>query len=112
MTLPGPMLQRGFWLDVWQVETPEGEMLDVGRTGDDSSPHATAPHTRIGQHLGFAKTQNTLRRQLASRGVEPEDWAAVSCADREAQAVLVHRRPARRLSHQRRRSLGAGFART
>jgi hypothetical protein len=76
MTLPGPMLQRGFWLYVWQVETPKGEMLYVGRTGDNSSPHATAPYTRMGQHLGFAKTQNALRKHLLSRGVEPESCAA------------------------------------
>lgn len=76
MTLPGPMLQRGFWLYVWQVETPKGEMLYVGRTGDNSSPNATAPYTRMGQHLGFVKTQNALRRQLKKRGVDPEDCTA------------------------------------
>lgn len=76
MTLPGPMLQRGFWLYVWQVETPKGEMLYVGRTGDNSSPHTTAPYTRMGQHLGFAKTQNALRKHLLGRGIEPEECAA------------------------------------
>lgn len=76
MTLPGPMLQRGFWLYVWQMETPKGEMLYVGRTGDNSSPHATEPYYRMGQHLGFTKTQNALRRNLRSRGIEPEECAA------------------------------------
>lgn len=76
MTLPGAMLKRGFWLYVFQVETPEGEMLYVGRTGDNSSPHATAPYTRMGQHLGFAKTQNALRRLLFESGIKPEDCAA------------------------------------
>ena len=72
LTLPGPMLQRGFWLYVWRVETPKGERLYVGRTGDSSSPHATAPYTRMGQHLGFSKAQNSLRRLLSEAGVEPE----------------------------------------
>ena len=72
LTLPGPMLQRGFWLYVWRVETPKGERLYVGRTGDSSSPHATAPYTRMGQHLGFSKAQNSLRRLLTEAGVEPE----------------------------------------
>jgi hypothetical protein len=72
MTLPGPMLQRGFWLYVWRVETPKGERLYVGRTGDSSSPHATAPYTRMGQHLGFSKAANSLRRLLTEVGVEPE----------------------------------------
>ncbi len=76
MTLPGPMLQRGFWLYVWQVETPKGEMLYVGRTGDNSSPHATAPYTRMGQHLGFQKTQNALRKQLNKRDIDPEECSA------------------------------------
>ncbi len=72
LTLPGPMLQRGFWLYVWRVQTPNGERLYVGRTGDSSSPHATAPYTRMGQHLGFSKAQNSLRRLLTEAGVEPE----------------------------------------
>lgn len=75
LTVPGPMLRRGFWLYVWRVETPKGEMLYVGRTGDNSSPNATAPYTRMGQHLGFIKTQNALRKHLTARGVEPEDCA-------------------------------------
>ena len=49
-----------------------GERLYVGRTGDSSSPHATAPYTRMGQHLGFSKAQNSLRRLLTEAGVEPE----------------------------------------
>ncbi len=72
LTLPGQMLQRGFWLYVWRVQTPKGERLYVGRTGDSSSPHATAPYTRMGQHLGFSKAANSLRRLLAEAGVEPE----------------------------------------
>lgn len=72
LTLPGPMLQRGFWLYVWRVQTPMGEWLYVGRTGDSSSPHATAPYTRMGQHLGFSKAQNSLRRLLTEAGVKPE----------------------------------------
>jgi hypothetical protein len=72
LTLPGLMLQRGFWLYVWQVQTPIGEQHYVGRTGDSSSPHATAPYTRMGQHLGFSKAQNSLRRLLTEAGVEPE----------------------------------------
>jgi hypothetical protein len=72
LTLPGPMLQRGFWLYVWRVQTPMGERLYVGRTGDSSSPHATAPYTRMGQHLGFSKAANSLRRLLEESKIEPE----------------------------------------
>ena len=82
LTLPGAMLKRGFWLYVWRVETPSGEALYVGRTGDNSSPHATAPYTRMGQHLSHAKNQNALRRHLRESGIEAEDCEAfhlISC---------------------------------
>ncbi|WP_417589137.1 hypothetical protein [Pararhodobacter oceanensis] len=68
LTLPGAMLRRGFWLYVWKITGPSGTALYVGRTGDNSSPHASAPYTRMGQHLGSAKTQNALRRHLETRG--------------------------------------------
>lgn len=73
LMLPPELLRRGFWLYVWRVETSVGELLYVGRTGDNSSPHATAPYQRMGQHLGHVKTQNALRRQLEKRGIDPRD---------------------------------------
>lgn len=73
MQLPGKMLRRGMWLYVWRVETPKGERLYVGRTGDNSSPYATAPYTRMGQHLGFSEAANSLRRLLTESGIIPED---------------------------------------
>ena len=77
LTLPGPMLRRGFWLYVWRVMTTDDrELLYVGRTGDNSSPNASPPFTRMGQHLGFAKNQNALRRNLMARGISPEDCHA------------------------------------
>lgn len=77
LTLPGPMLQRGFWLYVWRVEDAGGsEWLYVGRTGDNSSPHASAPYTRMGQHLGTMKNQNALRARLRDRGIEAEGCRA------------------------------------
>lgn len=74
LTLPGAMLRRGFWLYVWRVEDAEGdEWLYIGRTGDNSSPHASAPYTRMGQHLGTMKNQNALRARLKDKGIEAED---------------------------------------
>ena len=72
LNLPGPMLRRGFWLYVWRIDTPKGERLYVGRTGDNSSPYAAAPYTRMGQHLGFVKASNSLRRLLIEQDIEPE----------------------------------------
>lgn len=77
LTLPGPMLQRGFWLYVWRVEVPDGgEWLYVGRTGDNSSPNASAPYTRMGQHLGVIANQNALRARLRDRDIKAENCLA------------------------------------
>lgn len=70
ISLPGIMLQRGFWLYVWRIQVRGEVLLYVGRTGDESSPHASAPYDRFGQHLGRNKMQNALRRNLAARGIE------------------------------------------
>jgi hypothetical protein len=72
LTIPAAMLERGFWLYVWRVVAPDGEFLYVGRTGDNSSPYATPPYQRMGQHLGHQKTQNALRKHLEERGIAPE----------------------------------------
>jgi len=75
LTLPGPMLRRGFWLYVWRVGVPgEAEpWLYVGRTGDNSSPNASAPYTRMGQHLGHLENQNALRKHLTAKGLTLEE---------------------------------------
>ena len=54
LTLPGVMLGRGFWLYVWRIRVNSETLLYVGRTGDESSPHASAPYDRFGlQHRAF-----------------------------------------------------------
>lgn len=69
----GGILQRGFWLYVWEITPPDGRALYyVGRTGDSSSTNAQSPFNRMGQHLGFARNSNMLRRHLGTHGVEPE----------------------------------------
>lgn len=73
LTMPGAMLQRGFWLYVWRVDTPQGEMLYVGRTGDNPSPNAAPPYARMGQHLGHVKASNALRTHLLRVGIAPEE---------------------------------------
>ena len=72
LTLPGAMIRRGFWLYVWKIASPCGELLYVGRTGDSSSVNAGAPFTRMGQHLGTNDRQNPVRRHLEQRGIPPE----------------------------------------
>ena len=64
LTLPGAMIERGFWVYVWRIASPVGELLYVGRTGDSSSPKAATPFARMGQHLGTNERQNMVRRHL------------------------------------------------
>ncbi len=77
VTLPGLILERGFWLYVLRAETLHGEFLYVGRTGDNSSPFATQPYQRMGQHLGHQRTVNMLRRYLEARDIRPEHCKAL-----------------------------------
>lgn len=96
--MPEAMLRRGFWVYVWRIETPKGEMLYVGRTGDSSSPNATPPYTRMGQHLGSNTNQNALRRQLCNAGVEAEECASFKLISHgpmfaEQQDMASHTKP-------------------
>ena len=69
----GGLLQRGFWLYVWEITLPDGATLHyVGRTGDNSSVNAQSPFARMGQHLGFAKSSNMLRRHLQKHHGSPD----------------------------------------
>lgn len=70
----GGLLERGFWLYVWEITTAENRHLYyVGRTGDSSSFNAQSPFNRMGQHLGFQKQSNAMRRQLEAKGIVPEE---------------------------------------
>jgi hypothetical protein len=103
----GGVLQRGFWLYVWEV-TPadKAPLYYVGRTGDSSSTNAQSPFNRMGQHLGFAKNSNMLRRHLIQHGAVPESCAfrliALGPIEQEA------RTPGRR-EHDQQRDLVAAM---
>ena len=72
MRFDGHLLNRGFWLYVWQIKGPQSHYVYVGRTGDSSSPHASSPFKRIGQHLdpGPNANGNALGKQLQRAGVK------------------------------------------
>jgi hypothetical protein len=75
MKFEGQLLNRGFWLYVWKIIGPGSNHLYVGRTGDSSSPHASSPFKRIGQHLdiGINAKGNTLGKQLRRAGVKYDE---------------------------------------
>ena len=72
LKISGELLQRGFWLYVWEIQTPGQKYYYVGRTGDSSSINAQSPFNRMGQHLGFNKHSNVLRRHLEGKKIAPE----------------------------------------
>jgi hypothetical protein len=73
LSFNGELLQRGFWLYVWEIQTPKKPLFYyVGRTGDSSSINAQSPFNRMGQHLGFNEKSNVLRRHLESKSIAPE----------------------------------------
>jgi hypothetical protein len=75
MTFDGHLLNRGFWLYVWQIRGAQFCHVYVGRTGDSSSPHASSPFKRIGQHLDPKPNAkgNALGKQLIRAGVKNEE---------------------------------------
>lgn len=75
MRFDGRLLNRGFWLYVWEIKAPLSHHVYVGRTGDSSSPHASSPFKRIGQHLdpGPNAKGNALGKQLKREGVKCEE---------------------------------------
>src|SRR3989344_243991 len=73
MSFNGELLNRGFWLYVWDIHASDSRHLYVGRTGDQSSPNAASPFNRIGQHLDQRKKAkaNSLTKQLRRIGLDP-----------------------------------------
>lgn len=70
LSIPAPVLERGFWLYAWRIETADGrELVYVGRTGDSSSKNAQSPFNRVSGHLGSNSRANALQRHLTKRGL-------------------------------------------
>lgn len=90
------MLERGFWLYVWRIHSDSEALLYVGRTGDESSPNASAPYNRFGQHLGRNKNANALKRNLEAMGlrldqIEAYDFVFYGPVFAEAEDFETHK---------------------
>lgn len=73
LSFDGALLERGFWLYVWEIEDRRAKKLYyVGRTGDSSSTNAQSPLNRMSAHLGTNEKSNALRRNLELKKVELE----------------------------------------
>jgi len=73
MSFQGEILERGFWIYVWEIKCNDKSYIYIGRTGDSSSPNAASPFNRIGQHLNFKENAkgNSLAKRLTEVGVNP-----------------------------------------
>ncbi len=71
MSFHGEILERGFWIYVWEIKNKKEKYIYVGRTGDSSSPNAASPFNRIGQHLDFRSNAkgNSLAKRLKEVGI-------------------------------------------
>lgn len=71
----GSLLQRGFWIYIWLIQTKSGDrFIYVGRTGDTSLPNAQSPFRRVGQHVdpNPNSKSNALARNLGKLKIDPE----------------------------------------
>jgi len=75
MKFNGEVLERGFWLYVWEIIEGSAVHLYVGRTGDSSSAHASSPFNRIGKHLDFRANAkgNSLAKRLNEAHINPKE---------------------------------------
>jgi len=88
----GRMMNRGFWLYVWEVSTARGRKLYyVGRTGDSSSIHAGSPYSRMVGHLGNKKNANMLLTHLGNAHVDPRKCSLRLIAHGPILAETRHR---------------------
>jgi AbiV family abortive infection protein len=73
MFFDGTLLERGFWLYIWDIQRHPERYLYIGRTGDSSSPNAASPFARIGQHLDFRPNAkaNSIARLLKEKNLVP-----------------------------------------
>jgi hypothetical protein len=77
-SIPIGLLKRGFWIYVWKVETPPGDIVHyVGMTGDTSTYNPQSPFKRAADHLGFNDNSNPLRKYLSKWGHDLESCRAL-----------------------------------
>jgi len=75
MAFDGQILKRGFWLYILEIRHKNQKYLYIGRTGDSSSPNASSPFNRIGQHLDTRPNAkgNSLSRRLQESNINPQN---------------------------------------
>lgn len=75
LAFDGALLQRGFWLYVWEITHNGNRYYYVGRTGDSSSAKASSPLNRVGLHFDIRRNAkaNSLLRKLKTEKINPSE---------------------------------------
>jgi hypothetical protein len=71
----GGSLKRGFWIYIFEAKLGKKRYFYVGRTGDNSTPNAASPFTRVSRHLDSSPNAqaNSFYKRLREIKVAPED---------------------------------------
>lgn len=93
----GSLLQRGFWIYIWLIQTNASKrLIYVGRTGDTSSPNAQSPFRRVGQHVdpNPNSKSNALARNLRNLKIDPKSckfsFTAIGPIFKECESMEAH----------------------
>lgn len=82
LSVPGAAVTRGFWLYVCRVESPRGELVYVGQTGDTNFPFSGSAFNRLANHLVPRGNTSSLFDRPCANGIDPRD-----CGDIRMVAV-------------------------
>lgn len=82
LSIPGASVTRGFWLYICRVESPDGELVYVGQTGDTNFPHSQSVFNRLATHLVKSGNTSSLFERPRANGIEPRE-----CGDIRMVAV-------------------------
>lgn len=105
LSFDGEVLERGFWLYVWEITKKNAAKLYyVGRTGDSSSNKAQSPFNRMSQHFGFNNRNNVMRKRLVKKGIKPEE-----CKFRLVARGPLHPEAPTKALHRKRRDWTAAL---
>ena len=71
LSVPGASVTRGFWIYVCRVESPEGELVYVGQTGDTNFPYSQSAFNRLSKHLVKSGNTSSLFERPRAEGIQP-----------------------------------------
>lgn len=77
LSIPGASVTRGFWLYVCRVESPRGELVYVGQTGDTNFPYSQSVLNRLANHLVPRGNTSSLFNRPLAKGIQPRECGEI-----------------------------------